>query len=192
MKHLSLSSKSTVTVFFRTKFIFLFLFYAFFLCFPWQYLPEIEVFFVLFFFAFMSFPLIWHHLCSCKELLLMMHACFIVSLPLSVSLIGHVSSTSCQTSGGGRSPNVNVWMTTGTLVVGTSNRQYTWIVHIFKFCRELSIESWSLDRLHCLFGTAGLKVVIKWSDFQFPWLYVHFGTFFYYFELIQYESSTCL
>lgn len=52
----------------------------------------------------------------------MMHACFIVSLPLSFSLIGHVSSTSCQTSGGGRSPNVNVWMMTGTLVVGTSNR----------------------------------------------------------------------
>lgn len=109
----------------------------------------------------LSFPLICHYLCSCRELLLMMHVWFLVSLPLSSSLIWHVS-TSCQTSRGARSPNVTVWKVTGT-VWG----QYTRIVHII-----LS----SVLRLHCLFGTAGLKVVIKWSDFQLPLLRVYFGT----------------
>lgn len=124
----------------------------------------------------MSFPLVLTLSVQLRDLLLMMHVWGIfvffvffvflfeyLSLPLSFSLTGHVSSC-CQTSRGGRSPNVNVWMMTGTIISGdlkpSEGSTLENCAH-FKFCSELCIESWSLDRLRCPFGTAGLKVVIK-------------------------------
>lgn len=78
---------------------------------------------------------------------------FFLSLPLSFSLTGHVS-TSCQMSRGGEEDQMwtcGWWQ--GPLLVVTSN----WLraarhscAHL-KFGKELGIESWSLRKLHCLF-----------------------------------------
>ena len=63
-------------VFFRTKFHFFIL--SFFFSFPpWQYLPELDVcLFFRCFVAFVSFQLICHYPCSCRELSLMMRVWF--------------------------------------------------------------------------------------------------------------------
>ncbi len=74
IKTVCLCPLNTVTVFFRTKFIFFYL--NFFSFVPWQYLPELEACFCCFI-VFMSLPLICHYLCSCRELLLMMHVWFL-------------------------------------------------------------------------------------------------------------------
>ncbi len=52
-------------------------------------------------------------LCAAVENCYWWCMCGFCELPLSSSLIWHVS-TSCRTSRGGRSPNVNVWKVTGT------------------------------------------------------------------------------